>query len=333
MTGHSTAETVHKAFVLGAGLGNRLRPLTERVPKPLIPVWNRPLIAWAFDHLIADAGCGAFMVNTHHCPEVYGETFPGGVHRGRAVAFRHEPVLLDTAGGIANVADWLPDRGSGESFFVYNGDILTDLPLGPAIATHRHSDFLVTMVLRREGAALQVAWDEASGAVADIRGMLGRGGGLPRFQFTGIYLVRAAFLDFLTPGKIESVVLPFLEAIRSRNGVGGVVIDEGRWSDLGSRRTYLDATLALADGAEPAFPRYGAAGGGAVRIHPGAHIDPSARICPRSVVGAGAEVGAGARVTESILWPDSRVEAGASLRDCVVRTGQAATGKLAGADL
>lgn len=310
---------IRQAFVLGAGLGTRLRPLTDSVPKPMIPLWNRPLLTWALDHLMADAGTGAFLVNTHHCPEVYDRFFPHHQWRGASLDFRHEPTLLDTAGGIANVIDWLPS--GGESFFVYNGDILTDLPLAPAIEAHETSDALVTMVLRSDGAALQVAWDEKSGRVADIRQATGRGADLPRYQFTGIYLVRPAFLDRLTPGKIESVILPFLDTIRDEDGIGGVVIDKGGWSDLGNRETYLDASVALAE--KPAFPRYGRPDD-AVRIHATARIDPTAIVDETSSIGAGAVIESGAEVRESILWPGSRVLAGTRLTRCVVGEGRVA---------
>lgn len=320
-------KTIRKAFVLGAGLGTRLRPLTETVPKPMIPLWNRPLLTWAFDHLIADAGTEAFMVNTHHCPEVYGQVFPDNRWRGTSLDFRHEPTLLDTAGGIANVADWLPT--GDESFFVYNGDILTDLPLGPAIEAHENSDALVTMVLRSEGAALQVAWDEKSGRVVDIRTSTGRGEGLPRFQFTGIYLVRPEFLEMLTPGKIESVILPFLQVIRESDRLGGVVIDEGDWSDLGNRETYLDASVGLA--ANPGFPRYGKTEG-TQRIHPSAQIDPAASVDETTSLGEGVIVEPGAEVRDSILWSGSRVASGTKLNRCVVRSEKVAHVTADGAD-
>ena len=313
---------IRKAFVLGAGLGTRLRPLTESVPKPMIPLWNKPLLTYAFDHLRADAGTESFLVNTHHCPETYDEAFPGGLYDGMPVGFRHEPVLLDTAGGIANVRDWLPT--GGESFVVYNGDILTDLPMAPAIEAHGKSGALVTMVLRSTGGALQVAWDPASGQVADIRNALGRGSDLPRYQFTGIYLVKPEFLDFLTPGKIESVILPFLEVMRTRDGIGGAVIDEGHWSDLGNRTSYLDASAMLAQ--DGGFPRHGRHPG-QTRLHPESRIDPTARVDALTVVGAGCEIGPDAELTGSILWPGSRVEAGAQLRRCVVRTGCLAAGE------
>ncbi len=157
------------AFVLGAGLGTRLRPLTDTLPKPLVPVIRKPLITFAFDHLIADAGVERFVVNTHHRAEAYAAAFPDNSYRGRPLDFRHEPILLETAGGIKNVADLLP---RDEPFWVYNGDILTDLPLAPALAQHRASGALVTLILRtgrNPDDPRHIAFDPAAGQVRDIR--------------------------------------------------------------------------------------------------------------------------------------------------------------------
>ena len=150
---------VKKAFVLGAGKGTRLKTLTATLPKPLIPIHQKPLIAYAFDHLIA-SGFDCFMINTHHLPGTFSPAFPDETYRDRKLTFRYEPQLLETGGGIANIADWLP---SDESFMVYNGDILSDMNLAPAIQAHENSSNLVTLVLRSEGEALQVALDTSSG--------------------------------------------------------------------------------------------------------------------------------------------------------------------------
>src|SRR4030095_1583561 len=95
---------VRTAFILGAGLGTRLRPLTNRCPKPLIPVANKPLITWAFDHLL-DGGIERFVVNTPHCAERYEAAFPDQAYQNVPILFRHEPEILETAGGIKNVED------------------------------------------------------------------------------------------------------------------------------------------------------------------------------------------------------------------------------------
>lgn len=312
----------HKAFILGAGLGTRLRPLTESLPKPLVPVWNRPLIEYAFEHLIHDLGIESFAVNTHHCPEAYGAAYPGDRYRDIPIEFRHEPVLLDTAGGIANLRDWLPRDAS---FVVYNGDILTDLPLAEAWARHCESENLVTMVLRSRGDELRVGFDPATGRVVDLRGQIAPDWPL-RYQFTGIYFVSPAFVDRLESGKIESVVLPMLRCIEAGGRIGGIVVDEGAWSDLGERGSYLDALRLRASG----FPRYLDASG---RISPDAEIEEGAVIDEFSAVGAGARIGAGARLHESVVWDGAAVEPGTTLDRVVVRGGQVACGTLRDRDL
>ncbi len=317
-----TMMKISKAFVLGAGLGKRLRPLTDHLPKPLVPVWNRPLISYAFDHLIADLGVSEFAVNTHHCPDRYGESFPDGQYEGHPLHFRHEPTLLDTAGGIDNLRDWLP---VGEPFLVYNGDILTDLPLRPAWEQHIRGDDVVTLLLRSKGDELRVGFDPETSKVVDMRGVLAPDWPL-RFQFTGIYLVSPAFLRYLTPGKIESVVFPLLKAIQDGRKVGGIVVDEGAWSDLGERNAYLNALHI--DGS---FPRYGA--GSPDRISPRATIAATAMIDAVSAVGADAVIGEGSVLEESVIWSGAVVAPGAHLRRVVVRTGQSASGDLDSVDL
>lgn len=315
---------VKQAFILGAGLGTRLKALTESLPKPLIPVYQKPLITYAFDHLI-EVGFERFMINTHHCPEQYANAFPDATYRGASLEFRHEAELLETAGGIANIADWLP---SDESFVVYNGDILTDMPLQPLLDAHQKSENLVTLALRSHGEALQIGFDGDSGQIVDVRNYL-QSGCKALFQFTGVYVVDPAFMEFLTPGKKESVVLPFLEVIRQGKRLGGAVLDEGTWSDLGTREAYLRASAELQDGA---FPCFGAQPD-QQRIHAEAKIHPAAFVGPNSTVGAACEVGADAHIDNSILWPGAKVAAGASLRNCVVRSGRTAEGILVDEDV
>src|SRR3984957_14875653 len=119
---------ITQAFVLGAGLGTRLRPLTDDLPKPLIPIFQKPLITFALDHLI-DAGLSSFVVNTHRLPEAFVRTFAADHYGDTSVKLVNEPVLLGTGGGIKNVESLLGEK----PFIVYSGDILTDVDLGPII--------------------------------------------------------------------------------------------------------------------------------------------------------------------------------------------------------
>lgn len=302
--------SLRKAFVLGAGLGTRLRPLTDRLPKPLIPVHHRPLMVRAFEHL-RSAGVSEFVVNTHHLPEAYAEAFPNGLWEGCPVTFRHEPVLLETGGGLANVADLFQDG----TFVVYNGDILTDLPLEPAVAAHREGGNLVTLLLRQDAAVRNVAFDEASGRVLDLRNA--RGTEHPDQRgFTGVYLVEPAFFRYLIPGKIESVVAGFLRAIEAGEKIGGVTADEGVWLDLGDKASYLAAHRLGREMLFPAFAPWSAAE--TLAIHPDARVDISAKVDAASSVGTGAVVEAGAVLENTLVWPGARVPAGARLSGEIV---------------
>jgi mannose-1-phosphate guanylyltransferase len=303
-----------KAFVLGAGLGTRLRPLTDQLPKPLIPVFHRPLITFAFDHLIA-AGVKEFIVNTHHLAQCYEEAFPNHSYRDVCITFRHEPVLLETAGGIANIADLVRD----ESFIVYNGDILTDLPLAALLKAHASGENIVTLALRSSGPSPHIAFDSATGRVTDIRNRLGTGNNGTHL-FTGIYTVRPDFLAHLEPGKIESVIPIFLRLIQQGAGIGGVVIDEGQWWDLGDKSSCLAAHHALHElGAS--FPAYEKQTNPRTVISTSARIDPSATLRGLNVISAGATVGAGAVLEDCILWPNASVAATVHLKEVIVRTG------------
>ena len=224
---------IRTAFILGAGLGTRLRPLTDNLPKPLLPVGGRPLITYAMDHCLT-AGIERFIVNTHHCAAAYGRAFPGGHWRRAPILFSHEPILLDTAGGLKNIEELL-DRD--EAILVYNGDIFSDLPLSRLLAAHAAEGKEVTLALRNEGPLRNVALDQ-EGAICDLRGILGNPG-VRRCLFTGISVVEKRLFRRLTPGIAASTIPVFAQMIRECPGsVGGVVIDEGVWMDIGDVETY-----------------------------------------------------------------------------------------------
>ncbi len=221
------------AFILGAGLGTRLRPLTDRCPKPLLPVAGHPMITYAMGHL-ARVGVDRFIINTHHSPNAYAETFPDNQWKGVPIHFRHEKVLLDTAGGLKNIEDLLAED---EAILCYNGDILSDLPLQELIDSHELNRPEATLALRSSGPLLNVDVDK-EGRICDMRGNLGKKGA-ETCLFTGIYTIETSILDHIDKGNIESVVDLFLRRIIEKPAsIRGVVVDKGRWHDIGSIEVY-----------------------------------------------------------------------------------------------
>jgi len=220
---------ISTAFILGAGLGTRLMPFTENMPKPLLHIGGRPIITYAMEHL-RSIGVQRFIVNTHHCADKYIEAFPKGNWQGVPITFRHEPILLDTAGGIKNIEDLITKE---ERILVYNGDIITNMPLAPLLGMHSALQTEVTLALRSSGSLLNVNIDQ-DGFVCNMRHIL-KNEGVKSCLFAGIYIVEKDFLKRLKAGKIESIILPLVEMIReNQHSVGSVVIDEGYWHDVGS---------------------------------------------------------------------------------------------------
>jgi len=228
-----TSKQINTAFILGAGLGTRLRPLTENTPKPLLSIGGKPIITYTMEHL-RSIGVKRFIVNTHHCAEKYKEAFSKGKWKGIPITFRHEPVLLDTAGGIKNIEDLIANE---ERIIVYNGDIITNLSIASLVDKHFAGQTEVTLALRSRGPLLNVNIDK-DGFVCDMRHIL-KNPGVKSCLFAGIYIVEKDFLKRLQAGKIESIVLPLIEMIKENSrSVGGVVIDEGYWYDLGTVDEY-----------------------------------------------------------------------------------------------
>ena len=287
-----------QAFILGAGLGTRLRPLTDRLPKPLVPLFHQPLVGWALA-ACARAGIRRFAINTHHLPEAWNDFGTRPENEGHEITLFHEPVLLETGGGLKNIAAWIGDR----PVLVHNGDIFTTLPLEKLIAAHEASGLPVTLALRSDGAEKRIALDDSLTRVTDVRHELGRAKGT--HVFSGIYCVNPDFLSLIPGGEIISVIPAFL-ALAEQGKLGAVVIDEGVWLDLGDRESYLQAhrELALA----PA-------------IHAEAIVETGA-VVENSVVGPCAKIASGAIVRDSVVWPHSRIAAGTVLDRCIVCSGE-----------
>ncbi len=326
-----------RAMVLAAGYGTRLRPLTEHTPKPLIPLFDRPLFSY---HLawLAQGGVEGVVMNAHHRADRLIEAVSAG-KTPMAVEVVHEPEILGSGGGIGNVRDFFAGAGS---FLVMNGDILVDLDLEDLVAFHRRRGGIATMVLRPDPdvSRFGAIGIEEDGRVRRIVSILPPWHGpLTEYIFTGIHLFEEAIFDFIEPGERGCIVHDIYPRLFAAGLPVYGFVTEGFWADLGTPRRYLDAHFELLR--RPTGVYAAAVRSGRDRVHPSLWIGAEALVPEETrrttelVVGARARIGRGARLSHTLVWAGSEVSAGVSLDQAIVtpyetiriRTGLPAEGR------
>jgi len=299
---------ITQAFVLGAGLGTRLRPLTDDLPKPLIPIFQKPLITFAFDHLI-DAGLSSFVVNTHRLPEAFARTFAAGHYGDTSVKLVNEPVLLGTGGGIKNVESLLGEK----PFIVYSGDILTDVDFGAIIDEHFRAKNDVTLGLRRNtglGSGVAVRDKRIIAISKDSNSR-------DNFDYANISVWSPGIFARIPAGQELSFIPIVVKWIAEGGRIGGVALDDGEWFNIGSRSEYLNVHRKISEGWTPYYIK---APDWPARVAADSIVDPTAELHGCTVIGSGCRVGAGAILEDTIVWPGSQIASGSKLFGCIVRS-------------
>lgn len=283
------ATSTVSVMILGAGLATRLRPLTDTVPKPLVPVGDRPAIEHILEVLVR-AGFTDVVVNAHHAAEALASYEPRQKVRLR-VSFERE--LLGTAGGVHAARTLL---GEGD-VLVWNGDILCPLDAQALVRAHRGA--------RDEGAKATLAFVPASrgnigidaaGRVVRLRQETVAPGEVRAGDFLPVHVMGSEVRDFLPPMGclVGDVYLPLL---RQGARLASFEVPQG-FRTFGTLAEYLDANLAWLDDQ-----------GRASWVHPDADLDPEVTV-QRAIVGAHAKAAGRVTLSEVVVWPGARVTAG-----------------------
>lgn len=301
---------------MAAGLGTRLRPLTYEIPKPLVPVANRPIM----EHILALLGrneLGEVVANLHWFPDTIRDRFGDGSGLGIELTYSYEEELLGTAGGVRNVREYF----GSEPFLVMAADALTDVDLGALAEAHRGNDGIATLAVKRvpNVSEFGVVVTGSDGRVQGFQEKPDPAEALSDLANCMIYVLEPEAFDYFPDEPVIDFALDVFPALLEHDVPFHVHVTDGYWNDVGSLPEYLAGNLDVLAGAvavEPAGEivdgnadvEAGEAGiNGRVLVGEGAEIAADARIDGPAVIGPGARIGAGAMVKESVLLPGAEV--------------------------
>lgn len=301
-------------MILSAGYGTRLWPLTEDRTKPAIPILGKPLVGYVAEYL-ARYGCDDIIVNLHHRPESVRRALGDGSKFGVRLQYVEEPEILGTSGAMDNARALL----DGDTFVVVNGKIITDIDLNAAFATHRHSNAIATLVLLPNVAC------EKFSIVKTADGLLQGFGGMPHTEdysvdtpplmFTGIQILEPKIFDYIPHGVFShSTTDVYPQAIANGERIA-VHVATGRWFELSTIPRYLDISLLLLSES-----------GKNLSTGNGCEISPTAEVSD-SVLWDNVVVKAGARVKRAVLGDKVRIGPGEVVENAVVVCGSLIQGK------
>jgi NDP-sugar pyrophosphorylase family protein len=330
-------------MILSAGLGSRLRPLTAELPKPLVPILNRPLL-WYLIASLRAAGIHEIIINLHYRGEQIRSWLGGGEKLGVKVAYSQESELLGSAGGVRRVRDFF----GHEPALIIHGDILFDVDLRAVIQYHlsRNAHATVVLHLAHHRYSYGVIRVNAQGNIGQFVDQQAPwvSGPLIDTVFTGVQILDPAVLDAIPVECVATLTTDVYPHLLTRPWRFYGCVIQGYWSDLGTPHRYWEASMDVVSGrVTPAGITPQRAWCTSNHIQPAVMLGKEAAVAgdadigPEVILGEGCWVADGAHIVQSVLWPRVHVEAGVTIErsiitnDITIPAGSRLVGKIASA--
>ncbi len=332
-----------KAMLFCAGIGSRLLPITETVPKPMVDFFGQPLVDYTLSQL-AGWGIDELVVNLFHRSETIKRHLVSRWRSKFSLHFSKEQELLGTGGGLKRAERLLGD----ETFLAANSDFVLDPTMNMEQMLEMHSDknAAATLLLaQRKSQKYTPIQTDAEGRISMFGGLFGTADGeRPSYVFCGLHILEAVVFDYLCSGRPDTVMSAYVKMLRTGLLVQGFV-HNGYWQELGDKEGYLQAHFDVLDGTSPLRRAVEMAGRYAIieqhqqtealekldiNVSSGAKIEPpvalgascsigkGASVGPYAIVGEGASIGRGARTTRSVVWRGAKIAPDAVLANEIV---------------
>jgi mannose-1-phosphate guanylyltransferase len=223
-----------KAMVLAAGLGTRLRPLTDSRPKALVEVGGRTLLEITLSRL-KSFGVRDVIVNVHHFPDMIVEYLKAKENFGTHIEISREEVLLDTGGGLKK-AGWFFQNNSAEPFILHNVDVITDIDLHRMLEFHQKHQPLATMAMQKRKTSRYLLFD-AEGRLCGKSSTPD-----PGFQslgFSGIHVISPRLVSMMPSEQVFSIITCYLDLAARGEKILAFPADEYSWKDMGRPENFV----------------------------------------------------------------------------------------------
>lgn len=306
-----------KAMIMAAGVGNRLMPLTAEIPKPMVPMANRPLMEHIVT-LLTRHGFNNIISNLYyHADNIYNHFLDGGKY-GANMLYSREEELMGTAGGVKKCAWFLDD-----TFVIVSGDALTDVNLTRLVDEHKKRGALATIALKEVEQVEQfgVVITDENGRIQSFQEKPRQEEALSNKANTGIYVFEPEIFNYIPDRQFYDFgkqLFPHLVQIGAP--FYGINIENNYWCDVGSINTYGLSHSDILEGKVNAAPEGELVIGSnyKVLLGEGASIGDSVRFEGNCVIGPGCRIGDQAVIADSVIWDNSTIKDQVQLRECIV---------------
>lgn len=308
---------VSKAMIMAAGVGSRLDPLTQDVPKPLVPIANRPIIDILLEKL-SDISIKDVIANTHYKAEQIIEHFQNNNY-GMNIKHIYEKELSGTAGGVKKCQFFFDE---GDDFLVLSADGLSNANLKAAIESHKESDAIVSMGIKKialeEIPNFGVVVTDESGFVTEFQEKPAIKDAKSDCINTGIYIFNYKIFDYIPENTFYDFAKNvFPDLLQKGIRINTFPVNE-YWSDIGTINQYIQSTMDLFDNL------YDIRHSEIIQIETGSYIKgdsfiaPSASLIGRNVLGNNCIVGKNVVLENCILWNDVEIKDNKVLKNCII---------------
>lgn len=324
---------IKKAMIMAAGVGTRLNPLTSKIPKPMVPVANTPIIEIILRHL-QNFNINDVIANTHYCAESIHDVFGGKNHLGINFQYIYEKALSGTAGGLKKCENFFDEN---ETFIVISGDALTNVNIKELYEKHKNAGALASMALRKvpeeEVEHFGVVVIDENSRITGFQEKPKQKDAKSNLVNTGIYIFETAIFKYIPENSFYDFAKNVFPSLMANNEIMcGFQIDD-YWNDIGTLGQYKSSSFELLDGTANLIMPYSETKKGwlaesskignasienKIVVGEGSVIEDNVVFKGYNIIGNNCIIKSGSQIKDCILWNDVIIEENVILDNCII---------------